>query len=113
MRNSDSALSARYRSLRSIPDTGTAVDVRTVFGKTRPSLFRFEIGPVERECRNVKEGGKHFPAGFVLFRRAELIQHEKICAVFEIVRFLTEADMNSGQRRAFVLRRVVLKIEKK
>lgn len=103
----------RFAVFQTQINCGTAVDVRTVFGKTWPSLFRFEIGPVERECRNVKEGGKHFPVGFVLFRRAELIQHEKICAVFEIVRFLTEADMNSGQRRAFVLRRVVLKIEKK
>ena len=80
---------------------GTAVDFRTVFGKTRFPLFRFQIAPVKRERRHIERFRKIFPVSLILFFRIEFVKHEQVGSVMEVMCFLPDLDMRAVYLPAF------------
>ena len=88
----------RFTELKAKIRRGTAVDLRTVFGETRLSLLWLQRVPVERKRRDIKGLRIKLFIFTVLLCIGKLIEHEKICAVFEIMALLRDFHLNITDR---------------
>ena len=79
---------------------GTAVDLLRVLREARMPLVRLERVPIERDGRHVEILPKDPAVLRVLLFRLELVEHEDVGAVPEVVRFLSHTDLRAGNRLA-------------
>ena len=76
----------------------TTVDRNASGFKTQFAVFRFQIGPVERNDRFIEQGSERFFVLAVLLLFRELAEHERIAAEQEFMRFLFQSDSRISDR---------------
>ena len=79
---------------------GTAIDLPRVLREARMPLVRLKRIPVERDSRHVEILPKDPAVLRVLLFRLELVEHEDVGAVPEVVRFLSHTDLRARNRLA-------------
>ena len=72
----------------------TAIQFRSIRLISRFTLLRLKPRPIERTCRQVERLGKAGLVCRVELRAGHLVEHKKICSIFEIVRLLRHLEMH-------------------